>query len=60
MLPVHASAIVHMGLTLGENFVLDELAAECARLGRYEVFLSATALPFPAAVGSPIHPVALF
>jgi len=60
MLPVHASAIVHMGLTLGENFVLDALAAECARLGRYEVFLSATALPFPTAVGSPIHPVALF
>lgn len=60
MLPVHASAIVHMGLTLGENFVLDELAAECARVGRYEVFLSATALPFPSAVGSPIHPVALF
>jgi kynurenine formamidase len=60
MLPVHASGIVHMGLTLGENFVLDELARECARLGRYEMFLSATALPFPYAVGSPINPVVLF
>lgn len=59
MLPVHASAIVHMGLTLGENFVLDQLAEECRRAGRYEVFLSAAALPFPTAVGSPIHPVAL-
>jgi kynurenine formamidase len=59
MLPLHASAIVHMGLTLGENFVLDELAAECRRLRRYEVFLTAAALPFPTAVGSPIHPVAV-
>lgn len=59
MLPIHASAIVHMGLTLGENFVLDELAEECRRAGRYEVFLTAAALPFPNAVGSPIHPVAL-
>lgn len=60
MLPVHASAIVHMGLTLGENFVLDQLAEECRQARRYEVFLTAAALPFPTAVGSPIHPVALF
>jgi kynurenine formamidase len=59
MLPVHASGIVHMGLTLGENFVLDELARECTRLKRYEMFLSATALPFPRAVGSPTNPVVL-
>jgi kynurenine formamidase len=59
MLPLHASAIVHMGLTLGENFVLDELARECERLRRYEVFLTAAALTFPTAVGSPIHPIAL-
>lgn len=60
MLPVHASAIVHMGLTLGENFVLDELAHECARRGRYQFFFTSPALPFPTAVGSPIHPIALF
>lgn len=60
MLPVHASAIVHMGLTMGENFVLDELARECERRRRHEFFLTASALPFPAAVGSPIHPVAIF
>ena len=60
MLPIHASAIVHMGMTLGENFVLDELARECDRRGRYEFFLTSPALPFPFAVGSPIHPIALF
>ncbi len=59
-LPVHATAIVHMGLTMGENFVLDELAAECRKRGRYEFFLTAAALPFPAAVGSPINPIAVF
>ncbi len=59
MLPVHASAIVHMGLTLGENFVLDGLARECEKLGRYEFFFTSPALPFPRAVGSPIHPIAL-
>ena len=60
MLPVHASASVHMGMMLGENFVLDELAEHCARAGRYEFFLSATALPFARAVSSPINPVAIF
>lgn len=58
-LPVHASAIVHMGMMLGENFVLDGLARECAAANKYDFFFTATALPFQNAVSSPINPIAL-
>lgn len=56
-LPVHAVGIVHMGLLVGENFVLDALADDCARDGVYEFFLTAAPLPFERAVGGPVHPV---
>lgn len=60
MLPVHAAAIVYMGLLIGENFSLDELAGRCSRLGRWEFLLVAPALPFSKAVGAPINPLAVF
>jgi kynurenine formamidase len=59
MLPVHAVAIVHMGLLIGELFDLDALAEDCARDGRYSVLLSAQPLPFAGAVGSPVNPIAV-
>lgn len=34
--PVHQVALVYMGLTLGENFDLDELAAACDADGHYD------------------------
>ncbi len=59
-LPVHAAAIVYMGLLIGENFLLDELAAVCRRRQRWEFLLVSPPLPFSNAVGSPVNPLAVF
>jgi kynurenine formamidase len=58
-LPVHLLHLVEMGLTQGQNFVLDELAQACAGDGAYDFFLDATPLPFTHALGSPVNPVAV-
>ena len=57
--PFHICAIPNMGLTLGEIFFLDELAADCAGDGRYVFLLVAPPLPVTAGVGTPINPYAL-
>ena len=58
-LPVHLLHLVEMGMTQGQNWFLDELAEACAADGRFTFLLEATPLPFTAAVGSPVAPVAL-
>jgi kynurenine formamidase len=58
-LPVHLLHLVEMGLTQGQNWVLDELAADCAEDGQYAFLLDATPLPFTYGLGSPLNPVAL-
>ena len=58
-LPVHAVAVVHMGLLLGENFSLEELAEDCAADGVYEFQLVAPPLRVVGAVGSPVNPIAI-
>ena len=57
--PFHVVAIPNMGLTLGEIFYLDELAADCASDGRWEFLFVAPPLPVTRAVGTPINPYAL-
>jgi len=57
--PFHVVAIPNMGLTLGEIFFLDELAADCAADGRWEFLLVAPPLPVTRAVGTPINPYAM-
>ena len=57
--PFHVVAIPNMGLTLGEIFYLDELAADCAADGRWEFLLVAPPLPVTRGVGTPINPYAL-
>lgn len=57
--PLHVGCLVDLGLTLGEMWVLDELAADCATDGRYEFFLAAQPLHLPGGIGSPINPIAL-
>jgi kynurenine formamidase len=57
--PFHVVAIANMGLTLGEIFFLEELAADCAADGRYAFLLVAPPLPVTRAVGTPINPYAL-
>ena len=58
-LPVHLLCIRDMGLTLGEMFDLDALAADCARDGVWECLLTAPALRVTAGVGSPLNPLAI-
>jgi kynurenine formamidase len=58
-LPVHLLHLVEMGMTQGQNWVLDELAEACAADGRYDFLLDATPLPFTNALGSPVNPIAL-
>ncbi len=57
--PTHSAALVDLGITFGEFWVVDELAADCAKDGRYEFFLVAPPLNVPGAVGSPINPYAI-
>ena len=57
--PFHICAIPNMGLTLGEIFFLEELAADCAADGRYAFLLVAPPLPVTRAVGTPINPYAI-
>ena len=57
-LPLHLLDLVEMGMTQGQNFVLEELAADCADDGVYEFLLDASPQPFTGAGGSPVNPVA--
>jgi kynurenine formamidase len=58
-LPVHLLHLVEMGLTQGQNWVLDPLAGDCAADGRYTFLLDATPLPLTQGLGTPLNPVAL-
>ena len=57
--PLHALCIVEMGLTMGQNFDLEALAADCATDGVYEFLLSASPEPFEGGLGGPVNPVAV-
>jgi kynurenine formamidase len=59
MLPVHTVGIRDMGLTLGEMFDLEALAADCAADGVWDFFFVAAPLPVTGGVGSPINPLAI-
>ena len=47
------------GLTQGQNFDLEALAADCADDGRYTFLLEASPIPFTGGVGAPVNPVAV-
>ena len=59
MLPVHPLHLVEMGLWQGQNWNLEELAADCADDGRYAFLLSATPEPVTFGTGAPVVPVAV-
>jgi kynurenine formamidase len=59
MLAIHLLDLVDMGLTQGQNWDLEELAADCASDGRYAFLLEASPQPVEGAVGSPVNPVAV-
>jgi len=57
--PWHKVVLANMGLTMGEMFDLDELAADCAEDGVYEFQFTAPPLPLTGSVGSPVNPLAI-
>jgi kynurenine formamidase len=59
LFPVHLLHLRDMGMTQGQNFDLEALAADCADDGAYDFMLEASPLPFTGAVGSPVNPVAI-
>lgn len=59
IIPFHQVAIRDIGLTIGEIFNFEELAADCAEDGVYETFFCGNGLKVTGAVGSPITPVVL-
>ena len=58
-LPLHMLCIRDVGLTLGEMFYLEDLAADCANDGAWQFFFSAPALKVTGGVGSPLNPLAI-
>lgn len=58
-LAVHRAFLIDLGLTIGELWDLEALAADCAEDGVYEFLLIAPPLYIPSAVGSPLNPIAI-
>ncbi|MDQ6857763.1 MAG: cyclase family protein [Chloroflexota bacterium] len=58
--PLHQVAIPAMGLVLIDQCSVEELAATCRRLGRYEFLFVAGPLPVRGGTGSAVNPLALF
>ncbi len=58
--PMHALALNAMGVHLLDYLHLDDLAAECQRLGRWEFLLVAAPLRITGGTGSPLNPIAIF
>jgi kynurenine formamidase len=58
-IPFHQVAIRDMGLTLGEMFNFEDLAADCEADGVWECLFCAPGLKVTGSVGSPITPMAL-
>jgi kynurenine formamidase len=55
----HALCIRDVGLTLGEMFDLEALAADCAQDGVYDCLFTAPPLRVTGGVGSPLNPLAV-
>jgi kynurenine formamidase len=57
--PFHMLALRDMGMSIGELWFVEDLAADCAVDGVYDMFLAAQALPVTGGVGSPVNPLAI-
>jgi kynurenine formamidase len=58
-MPVHMIQLRDMGMAQGQNWHLDDLAADCAADGQFDFLLVAPPLPLTGAVGAPVVPVAI-
>jgi hypothetical protein len=56
---MHASMIALLGLTICEQWNLEQLAADCASDGVWECFIAVKALNLTGGVGSPANAFAL-
>lgn len=59
-LPMHQIGIPAMGLILLDQCAVEDLAAACAELRRYEFLFVAAPLAIPGGTGSPVNPLAIF
>lgn len=59
LFPVHMIQLRDMGLTQGQNFDLEALAAHCVADGVYEMLLVANPEPVTGGTGAPVNPVAI-
>ena len=57
MMVVHMIHLRDMGQIQGQNFDLEDLAADCADDGRYEFLFTAAPEPFTAGCSAPVNPV---
>lgn len=58
--PVHALALVAMGLPLVDNMNLEDVAPVCEELRRWEFLWVLAPLRIPQGTGSPANPIAVF
>jgi len=59
-MPIHMVGIVAMGLWLIDNCNLEDLAATCERLDRYDFTFMLSPIRFQGVTGSPVNPLAIF
>jgi kynurenine formamidase len=59
MAPLHEHCLFRLGVLLGEQWLLSDLADWLKRNGRSRFFLTAPPLRLPGAVGSPVTPIGL-
>ncbi|GAA0485279.1 cyclase [Paractinoplanes deccanensis] len=60
LMPVHAVALVAMGLWMVDNCDLEACAATAASLGQWEFQLAVAPVRFAGTSGSPVNPIATF
>lgn len=56
---LHRMLIGQFGMALGELWWTEDLAADCARDGIYEMFLTSTPMHAPGGIGSPANAMAI-
>jgi hypothetical protein len=59
-MPIHMVGIVAMGLWLIDNCQLEDLAATCERLDRWEFQFALAPIRFQGVTGTPVNPLAVF
>jgi kynurenine formamidase len=59
LMPFGVLAIRQIGMLLGQNFVLEDLAEACGARDRWSLVLAASPLPISGGLGSPVQPVAI-